>query len=61
MIYILLLAALFATLNAIVCGYYLVQANGAERGSDLFRGSIYFASISGTTALLLFTIAALKL
>ena len=54
--FLLLLAALFATLNAIVSGYYLVQAVATAEGR---QGSIIFSGISGITALFLFIIAAM--
>lgn len=53
---LLLLAALFATLNAIVSGYYLTRA---VTDIDARKGSIIFSGISGTTALFLFIIAAM--
>lgn len=53
----LLLIALFATLNAVVSGYYLLQAVSLPSDDPARRGSYIFAGIAGTTALLLFTLA----
>lgn len=49
-----ILAVLFATLNAIASGYYLVQA---LTNDEVRRGSYIFSGLAGITAFLLFTLA----
>jgi hypothetical protein len=58
--FILIVATLLATVNALVSGYYLTLAVDAAPEDPARRGHIIFASIAGVSCFFLFTIAAIQ-